>query len=74
MKKVFDEIASVSIPSLSFETVLKPLIDAENEYSVTRENITFMRCVSPDKQIRDESTVMSSELASFGVECDMRKG
>ncbi|KAL4236482.1 Thimet oligopeptidase [Mactra antiquata] len=72
-KAVYDAVGSVGSENVTFDNVIKPLVDSDREYAVERNNIDFVQHVFTDKSLRDASVSADKKLSEFDVEMSMRQ-
>uniref|UniRef100_UPI003AACE4FF neurolysin, mitochondrial n=1 Tax=Centroberyx gerrardi TaxID=166262 RepID=UPI003AACE4FF len=72
IKKVYDDIGSLNIETVSVENTLKALASAKLEYVSSRHVLDFPQYVSPSKEVRSASTEADKKLSEFDVEISMR--
>lgn len=59
--------------SATFESVLRPQTEDENESSLSSRILGFYQYVSGDSALRDASTEAEKIMDEFGIECSMRE-
>jgi Zn-dependent oligopeptidases len=59
--------------SATFESVLKPQIEDENQASLSNRVLGFYQYVSADSELRNASTEAEKILDEFAIECSMRE-
>lgn len=59
--------------SATFDAVLRPQIEDENESSLSARILCFYQYVSADSALRDASTEADKIMDEFGIECSMRE-
>ncbi|KAM7197285.1 hypothetical protein V8F33_005713 [Rhypophila sp. PSN 637] len=59
--------------SPSFESVMRPQIEDENQSSLSARILGFYQYVSADSALRDASTEAEKIMDEFGIECSMRE-
>ncbi|QIX00946.1 hypothetical protein AMS68_006463 [Peltaster fructicola] len=73
-KELQDKIvASNSLDAATFDTVILPMAQDDNEMSLESHIITFYQAVSTDAKLRDASTEVEKKLDDFGIESAMRE-
>ncbi|KAJ1927281.1 metalloendopeptidase [Tieghemiomyces parasiticus] len=72
-KELLDKIAALPLDQATFENVLQPLGQHENDTTGELMVITFFQHTSPDKALRDASTEVEKRLQEFEIECAMRE-
>ncbi|KAK3987192.1 Saccharolysin [Cladorrhinum sp. PSN332] len=74
LDKLVAEIKPAENPaSATFESVLRPQLDDENESSLSARILGFYQYVSADNALRDASTEAEKIMDEFGIECSMRE-
>ncbi|XP_069369697.1 neurolysin, mitochondrial isoform X2 [Paralichthys olivaceus] len=73
VKKVFDDIGSLSTEHVTVENTLKALADAKLDYASSRHVLDFPQYVCPSKEVRSASTEADKLLSEFDVEISMRE-
>ncbi|KAK4226697.1 Saccharolysin [Podospora fimiseda] len=74
LDKLVAEIKPSENPgSATFESVLRPQLDDENESSLSARILGFYQYVSADSALRDASTEAEKIMDEFGIECSMRE-
>ena len=66
-------VAQVTAENASFETVLRPLADDENDQTDISHILCFYQAVSSDQALRDASTEAENLLQDFEIESSMRE-
>ncbi|KAJ1976919.1 metalloendopeptidase [Dimargaris cristalligena] len=72
-KQLLDRIAALSDSDATFDSVIVPLGQDENDTSTTLGVVTFFQHVSSDVALRDASTAAEQTLQEFEIECGMRE-
>ncbi|KAG8182942.1 hypothetical protein JTE90_010571 [Oedothorax gibbosus] len=72
-REVYDTVAAVPDNEVSYKTILKTLIDAENKYTSKRFPLATMKHFVTDSALRDASTEADKILQAFDVELSMRR-
>ncbi|KAJ1657427.1 metalloendopeptidase [Dispira simplex] len=72
-KALLDRIAAIPLEEATFDNVMKPTGELDNDTSAQCNVITFLQHTSPDKALRDASTQAEKELQEFDIECSMRR-
>ncbi|XP_045158245.2 thimet oligopeptidase-like [Mercenaria mercenaria] len=72
-KAIYDTVGAVNANDVTYENVVKPLVDLDREYAVERNNIDFVQHVYADKSLRDCSVEADKKLSEFDVEMSMRQ-
>ncbi|KAJ2159800.1 metalloendopeptidase [Coemansia sp. RSA 552] len=67
---IYDRVAAQTAPT--FDNVVVPLAQRENEHSTDYYLVTFLQNVSTDKAVRDASTAAEERLNAFEIESLMR--
>uniref|UniRef100_A0A665UZY0 Peptidase M3A/M3B catalytic domain-containing protein n=1 Tax=Echeneis naucrates TaxID=173247 RepID=A0A665UZY0_ECHNA len=73
VKKVYDDIGSLSPENVSVENTLKALAHADLDYASSRYVLGFPQYVFPSKEVRSASTEADKKLSDFDVEMTMRE-
>ncbi|XP_028273830.1 neurolysin, mitochondrial [Parambassis ranga] len=73
MKKIHDDIGSLSVEKVSVENTLKALANAKLDYVSSRHVLDFPQYVCPTKEVRSASTEADKKLSEFDVEISMRE-
>ncbi|CAK7220130.1 metalloendopeptidase [Sporothrix curviconia] len=74
LDKVVAEVPPVADASkTTFDAVVRPQIDDENDVSLTAHILGFYQYVSADSELRDASTEATRLMDEFGIECNMRE-
>uniref|UniRef100_A0A3B3WQT1 Peptidase M3A/M3B catalytic domain-containing protein n=1 Tax=Poecilia mexicana TaxID=48701 RepID=A0A3B3WQT1_9TELE len=73
VKKVYDEVGSLHIESVSTENTLEALANAKLDYASSRHVLDFPQYVCPNKEVRSASTEADKKLSEFDVEISMRE-
>lgn len=71
-RKVYDDIGSLEKEDVSFENTVKVLGGHKAYYNTVSNVLNFPQQVSPDKEIREASTLSDKKLSEFEVEMSMR--
>ncbi|KAH8104630.1 metallopeptidase MepB [Cristinia sonorae] len=77
-KEVEDKVAALSPEDFTFETVLEypylqlALSDAETEFDLINDPLSFYQNVSPSKELRDASNEAEVLVRDYGVDSSMR--
>lgn len=72
-RAVYDQIASMDVALLSFETVLRPIITTEGDLVHERCIVGNVNKFHPDKAVREASVAGDKKLSEFDIECSMRE-
>lgn len=73
-RKLIDKIvADVTPETATFENVLKPIIEDENNTQLTSRLLCFYQAVSTDDKLRDASSKAEEILDEFNIETAMRE-
>jgi len=73
VKAVYDAVGSVDKEKVTFDNVIKPLVDIDREAYTRTCAITFPSMVALDKDLREASREAAKRLSDFSVEMGMRK-
>ncbi|KAK4448492.1 peptidase family M3-domain-containing protein [Podospora aff. communis PSN243] len=74
LDKLVAEIKPAENPkAASFDSVLRPQIEDENDGSLSARILGFYQYVSKDSELRDASTEAEKIMDEFGIECAMRE-
>lgn len=73
LRKIYDQVGSLSNDQVSCETVLKPLAQAECEFETEGALFNIPQKISTDKALRDASTEADHKMQEFEVEVSMRQ-
>lgn len=71
-KAVQDEVAAMIDRELSFDSVVLPLSYDESVFATLSKNVIFPSYVSPDANVRAESTKSKKKISDFSIESGMR--
>lgn len=71
-KVISDEVAALSPAECNFDTVFARLADAEGQFDVATQPLTFYQNVATSKELRDASTQAEQLQKHFGIEESMR--
>ena len=67
-----NELVSIPKADKTFENTMLPLARFESEFSTLKNNIEFIRYVSPDKARRDQSVALEEKYVAFSTKMYMR--
>ncbi|CAK7207857.1 metalloendopeptidase [Sporothrix eucalyptigena] len=74
LDKVVADVPPVADASkTTFDAVVRPQIDDENDVSLSAHILGFYQYVSADSELRDASTEATRLMDEFGIECNMRE-
>ncbi|XP_043952110.1 neurolysin, mitochondrial-like [Gambusia affinis] len=73
VKKVYDDVGSLHVESVSAENTLEALANAKLDYASSRHVLDFPQYVCPNKDVRSASTEADKKLSEFDVEISMRE-
>ncbi|KAI0789664.1 metallopeptidase MepB [Abortiporus biennis] len=71
-KAVEDKIAKLSPSECSFKSVFLALAEAETQFELIKEHLSFYQNVSPSQEIRDASNESEVLFSDYAVESSMR--
>ncbi|KAF7314180.1 Thimet oligopeptidase [Mycena kentingensis (nom. inval.)] len=71
-KAINDKIAALPSAECNFESVFVALVNADTDFQLATEPLSFYQNVSPSKELRDASTEADSLIRDYGVEASMR--
>lgn len=71
-KVISDEVAALFPAECNFDTVFARLADAEGQFDVATQPLTFYQNVATSKELRDASTQAEQLQKHFGIEESMR--
>jgi len=72
-KDVFDAVGAVKPDAVSFDTVIKPLLNVDRDSYTRGLNLEVASMVAIDKDVRDASNSAEKRMDEFKVEMSMRK-
>ncbi|KAM9820744.1 LOW QUALITY PROTEIN: neurolysin, mitochondrial [Neosynchiropus ocellatus] len=73
VKKVYDQVASINVESVSVANTLAALAHVRMEYAASRHVLDFPQYVCPSREVRAASTDADKKLSEFDVELSMRE-
>ncbi|OAA67813.1 metallopeptidase [Niveomyces insectorum RCEF 264] len=73
LDKIVAEIPVTDTSKATFDAVMRPQTDDENETSLSSNILGFYQYVSADSELRDASTEATRLMDEFGIECNMRE-
>ena len=74
LDKIVADVPPVADASkTTFDVVVRPQIDDENDVSLSAHILGFYQYVSADSELRDASTAATRLMDEFGIECGMRE-
>jgi len=73
MKEVYDSVGAVPRESVTYENVIKPLVDLDGDVHTESGTITFAANVALDKELRDASSAADKEITNAWIDLSLRK-
>jgi len=73
MKQVYDDVGAVPREGVSYNNVIKPLVDLDGDVKTRSETITLAKHVALDKELRDASSEADKKITDLWIDLRLRQ-